>query len=451
MAGSGLIGMDPHAAKQLAKRIATAAEALQQQAAGMTAAVSQVPWRGPVAERFRSDWHNAALPNLTRVITELRESGSRLTAEAAEQEGASSAGRSQGVSQGVPMSSTPSQVQAWWSGLDKSQQDFLIQSQPDKIGSLDGIPADARHRANMIRLAALHELLSKKSDKITADLMAGFPVWGFDFDKLRSGVDALGALQKRIESLELLKGMIDKSRSGDQPPLYLLDIGASGDGKAIVAVGNPDTASHLSVYIPGTGAKLDEFQEEVETAQANYRAATTHTKDSVSSIVWLGYDAPEWKWGDGPTNDFHAKRAAPELRSFLNGMAVTHEVDRQHVTLLGYSYGSRVVGETILITPGLKADVISIGGPGVGVDYVKGNDMPHPSELKIQGKIYSIAGEYDPVANWSDDHGLSAAELPGAKVIDIGSDGSGHKKTSYWGSEKFLDHLGRLIVGKEAK
>lgn len=183
---------------------------------------------------------------------------------------------------------------------------------PDLIGSLDGIPSLARDEANRNYLPVLIDSLEKQG-----------------------GEDAqtkLGGLRKIEEKL------------GEQTrvPMYLLGIGDEGNGRAIVAYGNPDTAKNVSAYVPGLGTKLDDsfaggtLQRAMDTA----KGARRHDPSS-ASIVWLGYDAPQsvdvMSKGD-------AERGAPAYNEFMNGLGATNENKDPHITAIGHSYGSLTVG-----------------------------------------------------------------------------------------------------------
>lgn len=345
-----------------------------------------------------------------------------------------------------------STVLAWWNSLTEAERSMLVQWRPELIGGLDGIPADARHRANLILLELAAEDLAEQ--KL---LLEGAKPTAVQQPAVR---EEIAEITKKLEALNSLKSRIYGSWSNGEAPLYLLKFDPGGDGRVVVSVGNPDTAKHVSVYVPGTTSKLWDINEDLYRAQANHEVATAKTKDSVASILWIDYDAPDWL--DTPADPSYAKKGAPQLRAFVDGLSVTHQGGAPHTTLIGHSYGARVIGEAALIRPGMQADVISVAGPGFGVDYKPGNDMPHPDKLKINGDVYSMVGALDPIRLSYDHpdaralaegmtgvHGTGVEYLPGVKSIDIGTDGSLH--STYWEKERFLNNVGNLIVDRKEK
>lgn len=61
----------------------------------------------------------------------------------------------------------------------------------------------------------------------------------------------------------------------------------------ISAGGNPDTAAHTGVYVPGTGTTMDSTAGGVSrTDRLRGTAGEAGADGAVSTVLWLGYDAP---------------------------------------------------------------------------------------------------------------------------------------------------------------
>ncbi|MER5851584.1 alpha/beta hydrolase [Streptomyces sp. NPDC002012] len=248
----------------------------------------------------------------------------------------------------LPLDKSPAERKEWWDHLGKEQREEYISAFPELIGNLDGIPALARDEANRENLQLLIGQLDVKHDDASRDM--------------------LGGLKKIQEKLE----------QGSEPPMYLLGIGDEGNGRAIIAYGNPDTADNVSAYVPGLGTKLDaEFADgTVNRAwQTAIGAQEADPSSRTSSIVWLGYDAPQVTPGDLAsgnsvmfTND--AKAGAPDYNAFMEGISATHEGGDPHVTAIGHSYGSLTVGLAAQENGGIPGadDIILVGSPGTGAD-----------------------------------------------------------------------------------
>ncbi|MER6105361.1 alpha/beta hydrolase [Streptomyces sp. NPDC001832] len=248
----------------------------------------------------------------------------------------------------LPLDKTPAERKEWWDHLGKEQRAEYISAFPELIGNLDGIPALARDEANRENLQMLIGQLDGKRDDASRDM--------------------LGGLKKIQEKLE----------KGSEPPMYLLGIGGEGNGRAIIAYGNPDTADNVSAYVPGLGTKLDaEFADGTvnRALQTALGAQEADPSSRTSSIVWLGYDAPQATPSDLAsgrsvmfTND--AEAGAPDYNAFMEGISATHEGGDPRVTAIGHSYGSLTVGLAAQEEGGIPGadDIILVGSPGTGAD-----------------------------------------------------------------------------------
>ncbi|MGP9020569.1 alpha/beta hydrolase [Streptomyces sp. BR1] len=334
----------------------------------------------------------------------------------------------------IPDGKNPQQTADWWSGLDLEKRQMYLAAFPEQIGHLDGLPTTTRDAAN----------------RTTLDMQLN------DY-ALREG--SLGYHDRYLYgSLSKLK---DKLNQADVAPpdkqVYLLKYGLSKDGTAVISVGNPDTAKHTAVFVPGTSHQLDSAGGDIDRASKLQSAAgrwngTNGTKD-VAVVSWLDYNAPELNTDSvgsadlslrGITTDGRAKEGAGRLRDFNHGLRTAHQGDRPtHLTVLGHSYGSTTVGAADVGGDGLGADdAVVLGSPGM---TVKRADQLHidPRHLWV------AAASDDFVSNL-----FSGASL-GADPKDSGFgaqrmyvDTSGH--SGYWddGSQS-LENQGRIIAGKQ--
>jgi len=249
----------------------------------------------------------------------------------------------------LPVSADPVSVRRWWDALPEAERRALLVADPVRLGRLDGVPADVRDRAN--RLAFAQEWRAAGTGKRAR----------------------LTALHQRLGS--------------DEPArAYLLGFHGGGDGRAVIAIGNPDHAQHVLTYVPGTGSALGRLGQDCMLPAADRLAA--HAGSGTAVVLWLGYDAP-----DNPAvagSERYAERAGAALDRFQDGLRSTHDGERAHQTVLGHSYGSTVVGYTAR-DRGLDADdAIFVGSPGVGV--------AHASELGLPaGHVWASTAAHDPI------------------------------------------------------
>ncbi|WIM97174.1 alpha/beta hydrolase [Actinoplanes oblitus] len=231
---------------------------------------------------------------------------------------------------------TPAQVARWWAGLSPAERMWLLAAEPGAVAGLDGVPVADRDLANRL-------LLADRRDRLRHT--AGTP----DAAKLRG--------------LDRLAGRLEDERG---PRAYLIGLDVAGDGRAIVALGDPDHAANVLTHVPGMTADLAGLGGELTRAErVAARAGELGPEAATSSVLWLGYDAPDFlheAWSAG-----QAESGATGLRRFQEGLRATHDGPAARQTVLGHSYGSLVVGKAA--TGALDADrVIFVGSPGVGVD-----------------------------------------------------------------------------------
>ncbi|MFF5305144.1 alpha/beta hydrolase [Streptomyces sp. NPDC013161] len=262
----------------------------------------------------------------------------RTWADVASDVDAVSSAASDYIADHIPLDKSPADRKKWWDSLSDEEREEYKAAFPEIIGNLDGIPAVVRDETNRENIQLLIARLDGRHDEASKDKLDG------------------------------LKGIQTKLNSGSQPPMFLLGVGLEGNGRAIVAFGNPDTSKNVSAYVPGLGTKLNSGFADGTVKRAFDTAKDAQDIDpSSSAIVWLGYDAPQSI--DVMTTD-DAEHGAPAYNSFMSGISATNEHADPHITAIGHSYGSRLVGAATQEAGGIPGadDIILVGSPGVGVD-----------------------------------------------------------------------------------
>lgn len=257
-----------------------------------------------------------------------------------------------------PRGSTPARVRDWWRRLGRDEQEMIIADAPQLIGGLDGIPCADRDRANRVLLDRLIDT---------------------DGDVSRRG--ALAAVRDRLRRQE-----------GVVPPALLLAIGTEGQGRAVLSFGDPDRAADVAVYVPGMGTTLaDVAGKDGARALAVHEAASALAPRSrpTASVVWLGYDPPSG-FPDGASTA-RAVAGAARYGRFLTGVRATARGAPPHVTAIGHSYGSLLVGKAAQRPGGIAADeIVLLGSPGTGA--VRAEQLGVPP-----GHVWAAAAPGDPV------------------------------------------------------
>jgi hypothetical protein len=164
-----------------------------------------------------------------------------------------------------------------------------------------------------------------------------------------------------------LDALADRLADGDGPRAYLLRLDLAEEGRAVVALGDPDRAANVLTQVPGMTADLASYDKELSRAErVAVRAGELDPATATSAVMWLDYDAPDFV--DEAARAGQAEAGAVGLRRFQDGLRASHLDGTARQTVLGHSYGSLVVGSAAA-RPGLQADsVVFVGSPGVGVN-----------------------------------------------------------------------------------
>ncbi|KND30880.1 alpha/beta hydrolase [Streptomyces acidiscabies] len=361
-----------------------------------------------------------------------------------------------------PKDNDPKANAQWWKSLDAEQQAAWISMRPDTVGALDGVPAVARDEANRMVLAEAHGVaqgvyddwlkkhpepkrFEKYIDPYTGAVM-NFHVetqewkrWEEERKKAEKPLDGMNDIQKRFDATGIK----------DLPEAYLLGFSTEGDGKAILANGNPDTADHQAVYVPGTTSDLANFGGGIDRMVNVWRVAHGNAGgDSVSTITWLGYDAPDSVLKDAPY-EHYAYDGAPAFRNFLDGLDQSHSGGSEaHRTVIAHSYGTTLVGAAVQTGQLSANDIILAGSPGVKVSNAEEMDVP-------KGHVWNEDADWDPVPSLGrlghgGDHGGRDFVIPSDPEFGANqmvTDTSGHG--GYWnpGSDSLLNQA-LVVVGK---
>ncbi|MBW6433394.1 alpha/beta hydrolase family protein [Actinoplanes hulinensis] len=308
---------------------------------------------------------------------------------------------------------------------------------------MDGIPAEDRDEANRTALA------NQKRNVL---------------DQLASHQGDPAELREQLERINKVEDAL--SKLGDRGFLLGVDTEAhAGHGKVIIAAGNPDTARHTGVWVPGLSTTLygsmDDNIDRIVRMNDTADKLTLGRGGDVSTVYWLGYDAPDLDNASVLMNSRSEAGRDPYL-NFVTGLRATHEGDAGHLVAMGHSYGSTVVGEAAK-TGGLPVDdIVVAGSPGMHVD--------NASQLGDAGHVWAGASSTDPVADakfaepW--DKVLVPGMAPGIWAVETAADSThgdaptsdgfggnnwvadtgGH--TSYWEPDsQSLKNQARVLAG----
>ncbi|MEV0650208.1 alpha/beta hydrolase [Phytomonospora sp. NPDC050363] len=331
---------------------------------------------------------------------------------------------------------TPAEVNAWWKSLTPAEREALKNEYPERIGDLDGVPAKDRDDANRLKLDDRRQAIDDRVRQIDGELANNRP--GLDEDALAEERRELLGERAVLDKLENRLDEVD-ARGGEKT--FLLKIDPTGDGKAIVAVGDPDKADNIVTYVPGTTTDLgnigDDGSDIDRTAIMQTDAAALDPGKKTSSILWLGYDAPDDLAAANQPG--HFRSGAEDLANFQTGLRDTHDGGRSNNTLLGHSYGGSTVGHTADRYDTKIDNLVHVASPGGGQGL--GGDA---GDYRGGPKVWATNAGGD----WVGDlpvHGTTPETSRfGSRVFDSGD--GGH--SDYWSTQVSRDNIARIITGR---
>jgi uncharacterized protein YukE len=288
----------------------------------------------------------------------------------------------------------PGDVDDWWTSLTPQQRQRLIAEHPAALGNLNGIPAGVRDRVNQ---AVMNDDLKRVDDVAHRN---GVSVDDVLHDPARFGLSAVDAT--RYTNAVQAKRGLDHQRGGDAGdpngrPVMLWayqPLADNGQGRAAIAIGNPDTAQNTAVIVPGTGSSLRDgwLSDGHDDGIHLYDQSRLGNPDEQTAVIsWMGYDAPDGFSDPRIATPWLARQGGDLLAADVNGLAATH-LGSSHVTVIGHSYGSTTVADAFAGS-GMKAnDAVLIGSPGT--DLAKSAADFHLAG----GHVYVGAASTDPVS-----------------------------------------------------
>ncbi|ORA76149.1 alpha/beta hydrolase [Mycolicibacter kumamotonensis] len=352
----------------------------------------------------------------------------------------------------------PQQFTQWWNQLSQEQKDAAY-DRDHFIGNHPGMPFEDKSRYNERHMPELIANAEADVDRLQAsrDKLALTPGGNLSTLSQLSMLDSqLQETRHNLDGYRNVRQAMQADPNG--PPRYLSYL--DNQGHAAVSIGNPDTASHNAVFVPGTGADLTTMGDNARRAADMHGAAVAANPNlqagDVSVTTWMDYDRPMSVPLQAPWPSY-AQHGAGALDSFENGMRASHIGAPSTDTVIGHSYGTTLVGAAVSDGHQLAADnVIAVASPGMLVN--------HASDLNINpgGAVYAMTDPSDPIipANIFTSHTLGPNPMGadfGARDLQAGSGaGTGpggllpglHTHGSYWNpNTPSLANLGAVIAG----
>jgi hypothetical protein len=269
---------------------------------------------------------------------------------------------------------------------------------------------------------------------------------GAEFNDLAHATqEELGTIGDKLAGIAEIRAIFGTQASNGTPPAdrvchteslstqcYLMGFSSYAvHGTVVVAMNNPDTATDVMTYVPGTTSGLNGHLDS-DVARAGQMLADA-AKDNggvrYSVIMWQGYDPPQTVPGttkhDPDASDIEnlvyalshdpaiLPQYAPHLRDFQAGIREAHDGPSATHTVLGHSYGNAVIGQAALA--GLVADrLVFVAAPGMMASTVNDLRLISNAEfanIPLSNRVWATTASDDPIK--------TAAALSGIPLISI--------------------------------
>jgi hypothetical protein len=349
-----------------------------------------------------------------------------------------------------PADATAAQNAAWWATLSEAQRTRLARDRPELVGPRDGVSTTQRDIANRILMSGQRQQLEQRRAEIHAELenLTNGPGHRGSRSHLQVELEELNA---KIQGIDDIQARLDSNLTlPEDQRYYLLGINSEGDGTAVVARGNPDTAANVATFVPGTGSDLSNINTDIDRSDRMLDAARQNGSASTAVITWHGYDAPDSI--PAAMLDSYAEDAEPEVADFQEGLreARADDMSPSHNTIVGHSYGGTTIGRAAQHHDIPVDDMILVGAPGV--------DTANAGDLRIaEGHVWATADPNDPVPD-TYAHGRDCTDPDfGARVFSSNAQTEGEpmqggynvsSHSLYWEQwNPALNSIGRIIAG----
>ncbi|TYP90811.1 alpha/beta hydrolase [Blastococcus xanthinilyticus] len=180
--------------------------------------------------------------------------------------------------------------------------------------------------------------------------------------------------------------LVARLTHGSDDAVHVLGCDPAGRGRAVVAVGDPATADHVAVLVPGSGIDLTTLDDAPDPQHRPWvwaRSLASAAGPATSVVLWVGYETPHGPGVDVATGRL-ARAAAPALVDTVAGLR-SRPGTPPHLTVIGHSYGAVVVS---LAAPELAAeDLVLLASPGARASDV--------TDLRTSARVFAARGPGD--------------------------------------------------------
>lgn len=294
-------------------------------------------------------------------------------------------------------------VSSLWSSMTPSARARLTKAAPRLVGSLDGFPFAVRNSANRVWISQSIDSLASRLPGVGGRALA-------ESD------------QRQLDMLRSVQTSLKPSKGKASPTRSLLSVDPSGEGKAVIVLGDLQTADYVTYMVPGmfytvdgqlgawTGDAADLYAQQVSWL---HRLSATDPADAhktVAVVAWMGYQTPDL------TNIGSlslANKGRDALANAIEGLQAQRGAHQPYTTVLAHSYGS-TAALMALTQDDFTVDALAIvGSPGSAAQSSK--------DLHVRdNNVWVGAAAWDPVPNSAFFGSDPSAASYGAHVMGVG-------------------------------
>lgn len=303
-----------------------------------------------------------------------------------------------------PLPEDPKQFTDLWNKLTDEEKEWLYQ-RDHFIGNHPGMPFIDKNRFNERHLPELTAIKQAEIDRLARErpgwAAGGRPTtanpnppdyqeWKKQWDAAHRSLDGYNAVNAEMQKF------VDADGDGiNDVPRFLANI--DDQGRAAIALNNPDTADNVATFVPGMNSRLDGIGGDVVRSERLLEAATKADPLARTSVVtWYDYNAPQDLAQAASTSSANA--GAPRLDAFQDGLRASHEGMPSHNTIVAHSYGTLVTGTAAGHGDGLAVnDIVLAGSPGIGVQNVTELRLDGVTPADNRSHVFATASPMDPV------------------------------------------------------
>jgi hypothetical protein len=344
------------------------------------------------------------------------------------------------------------QVAGIWAGLSPAFRKRLADRDPERVGTLAGVPPLDRDYANVQRLQGLYDAAATRYRELA----------GRDGPRSYDGDPGMADAAERLSAFGLLlKRYGTGSARYVDPPEYLvtLDDAMPGRPRVAVSIGDLSSATNVSYLVPGMNSSVAELPDYARAA------ARIRSKDEDSAVVlWLNYDSPGP--AEVPRND-RAREGASRLAADIAETSIMTSTTgvSPRTSVIGHSYGSTLVALALATRPLAVDSVVLVGSAGIP-DHLAASDLNVPGEQVFVSQAQTdvlarfgqkVSGRVDPE---SEAWGARVFGVDGATLTDgtrlepvVGHNAVGGSETDdrrkYFGADtESLHNIRRILRGE---